>query len=70
MWPKEIIQHLIRDYFSKRDVLFMLQEELREATVKKLQAESALDYAKSVVDYNNTRIYRLRLRIKELEGKQ
>ncbi len=34
--------------------------ELAEAKMEKLDAESAVDYAKSIVDYNNARIERLK----------
>jgi len=33
--------------------------ELQEARLYRLEAQSAVDYAKSVVDYNNARIIRL-----------
>ena len=41
------------------------QEELRMAQLEKLKAESAADYAKSVVAYNEARIARLNKRISE-----
>jgi len=52
---------------SKRE---MAAKELVEAQRSKLEAESALDYAYSMVDYNNQRIERLRTRLNELQGEQ
>ena len=37
--------------------------ELREAQLKKLEAESAVEYAKSVVQFNEQRIKRLEQRL-------
>ena len=68
MWPKQIIKHCVRACFAKTDIMLLLQQELREATISKLQAENALEYARSVVDCNNARIQRLKTRIKELES--
>ena len=50
--------------------LEMAARELVKAQREKLEAESALDYARSMVDYNNDRISRLRVRIIELQGEQ
>lgn len=68
MGPKQIVQHWVRECFAQRDIMFLLQKELREATISKLQAETALEYARSVVECNNSRIQRLKTRIKELES--
>jgi hypothetical protein len=48
--------------------LEMAANELVEAQRSKLEAESALDYAFSMVDYNNQRIERLRVRLDEMKG--
>jgi hypothetical protein len=37
----------------------MALRELQEARLARLEAQSAVDFAKSVVDYNNARIIRL-----------
>ena len=50
--------------------LEMAARELVQAQRSKLEAESALDYAFSMVDYNNQRIERLRIRLIELQGEQ
>jgi hypothetical protein len=48
--------------------LEMAARELVEAQRAKLEAESALDYAANMVNYNNDRIDRLRHRLTELQG--
>lgn len=44
--------------------------ELVKAQREKLEAESALDYAYSIVEYNTQRIERLKRRVTELQGEQ
>ena len=48
-------------------LLEITKEELREAQLEKLKAESAADYATSVVAYNEARIERLKARIEEFK---
>jgi len=48
-------------------VLDVIVKEMREAYLSKMEAEKALEYATSVVDYNRQRIRRLEERVKELE---
>jgi hypothetical protein len=48
-------------------LLEITREELREAQLEKLKAESASDYANSVVAYNEARIERLKARIEEFK---
>lgn len=50
--------------------LEMAAKELVEAQRAKLEAESAQDYAWSMVRYNDDRITRLRNRLTELQGEQ
>ena len=50
--------------------LEMAAKELVEAQRAKLKAESAMEYALSMVDYNDARIKRLRVRMNELQGEQ
>ena len=47
--------------------LEMAAKELVDAQRAKLEAESALDYAANMVNYNNDRIDRLRHRIDEMK---
>ena len=48
----------------------IIAKELREAVIKKLEAESAVEYAASIVTYNVERISRLQRRLKEHEGEE
>ena len=50
---------LIRNYFRKPTPLEVIAAELANAQLAKLEAETAVDYAVSVVRYNDTRITRL-----------
>jgi len=50
---------LIRNYFRKPTPLEVIAAELAIAQLSKLEAETAVDYAVSVVRYNDTRIARL-----------
>lgn len=43
----------------------IISKELREAQLSKLEAESGVEYAKSVVAYNEQRIVRLQKRLTE-----
>lgn len=67
---REIIKHWMRELFSKQDLLHLMEKELQEASVALLQAESAMEYAGSMVDYNTARVERLKKHIKELESAQ
>lgn len=49
----------IKERLRKPTPLEMVTQELAVAHLAKLEAETAVDYAKSVVDYNNARIKRL-----------
>ena len=48
--------------------LEMVAKELVEAQRSKLEAETALDYAANMVQYNDDRIVRLKVRLTELQG--
>ena len=48
--------------------LEMAVRELVQAQRSKLEAETALDYAANMVQYNDDRISRLKARLTELQG--
>lgn len=50
--------------------LEMVAKELVQAQRSKLEAESALDYAANMVQYNDDRIVRLKVRLTELQGEK
>jgi hypothetical protein len=59
------LRELFKDPFRKPSPLEMIATELAEAHLSKLEAETAVEYAQSIVDYNTTRIERLNTRMEE-----
>ena len=62
---KVTIMELLREPFKKPSPLEVIAGELAHAHLEKLEAETAVEYAQSIVDYNMTRIKRLNERIEE-----
>ncbi len=56
---------LLREPFRKPSPLEVIATELAHAHLEKLEAETAVEYAQSVVDYNVNRIERLNKRMEE-----
>ena len=56
---------LMKEPFKKPTPLEMIAAELADAHLSKLEAETAVEYAQSVVDYNVVRITRLNSRMDE-----
>jgi hypothetical protein len=56
---------LMKEPFKKPSPLEMIAAELADAHLEKLNAETAVEYAQSIVDYNATRITRLNARLEE-----
>jgi len=56
---------LMKEPFKRPTPLEMIATELAEAHMEKLSAETAVEYAQSIVDYNVTRITRLNARLEE-----
>ena len=67
MTGREIMINFIRDILRPKTLEEIIAKEMREAYISKMEAEKALEYATSVVDYNRQRIRRLEERVKELE---
>jgi len=59
----------IRDYMRQPTHMEMVNKELEEARLEKLEAETAVEYAQSIVQYNTKRIDRLNTYIAE-QGKE
>ena len=55
----------IKERMRQRTPLEMITQELALAHLAKLEAETAVDYAKSVVAYNDARIKRLEFYLKD-----
>jgi hypothetical protein len=66
MTNREILVNFMRDVLRPRTLEEIINKELREAYISKMQAEQSLEYATSVVEYNRQRIRRLEERLKEL----
>jgi len=66
MTKREIIVAFFRDMLRPRTLEELIAKEMREAYISKMEAEKALEYATSVVEYNRNRIRRLEERLKDL----
>ena len=65
MIRKVRFMELIREPFKKPSPLELIAAELADAHLEKLDAETAVEYAQSIVNYNVTRIARLNSRLDE-----
>ena len=59
------LMELMKEPFKKPSPLEVIAAELADAHLEKLNAETAVEYAQSIVDYNTTRIARLNARLEE-----
>jgi len=59
----------IKNYMRQPTHMEMVNRELEEAKLEKLEAETAVEYAQSIVQYNTKRIDRLNIYIAE-QGKE
>jgi hypothetical protein len=62
---REAISRFIRELLRAKTIREVIAKELREAHMKKLEAESGVEYAMSIVQYNERRIKRLEQRLLE-----
>jgi hypothetical protein len=60
---REAVSKFIRDVLRAKTIHEVIAIELREAHLKMLEAESAVEYAMSIVEYNEQRIKRLNTRL-------
>jgi hypothetical protein len=65
MMKKIRFMELMKAPFKKPTPLEMIAAELADAHLEKLEAETAVEYTQSIVDYNVTRITRLNSRLDE-----
>lgn len=59
------LMELLKEPFKRPTPLELIATELADAHMEKLNAETAVEYAQSIVDYNVTRIERLNTRLEE-----
>ena len=62
---REAVIRFIREIARAKTIHEVIAKELREAHLKKLEAESGVEYAMSIVQYNEKRIARLQKRLLE-----
>ena len=67
MTKREMIVSFIKDMLRPKTIKEIIDIEMREAYLSKMQAEKSLEYATSIVEYNRQRIRRLEEKLKELE---
>jgi hypothetical protein len=63
---RDILINFLRDSLRARTRREILLKELKEAYLSKLNAETALEYAESVLNYNEARIARINKRLADL----
>ena len=59
MTKREMIVSFIKDMLRPKTIREIIDIEMREAYLSKMQAEKSLEYATSIVEYNRQRIRRL-----------
>lgn len=69
MTKRETVIAFLKDMMRPRTLQEMINIELRDAYLAKMNAENSLEYATSIVEYNRQRIRRLEDKLKELEEK-
>jgi hypothetical protein len=62
---REITIKYIKDILRARTISEVIRVELRQAHLRKLEAETAAEYADEAIKYNNRRIERLKQRLFE-----
>jgi hypothetical protein len=67
---KDITVKYVKELMKPKPISEIIGKEMREAVIKKLEAESAVEYAASIVTYNVERIARLQRRLKEYEEEE
>ena len=60
---KELTVKYLKDLVKQRTIREVILKELREAQLRQLEAQSGVEYAVSVVQYNEKRIKRLEDRL-------
>ena len=68
-WRESTLKY-IKELIKPKTINEIIAKELREAVIKKLEAESAVEYARSIVQYNQQRIERLEKRLHEHQGEE
>lgn len=64
---RELTIKYVKDLLRAKTPLEVVQKELIEAQLAKLQAETSVEYSQAIVNYNEQRISRLYKRIAMLQ---
>jgi trans-aconitate methyltransferase len=65
---REITIKYIKDILRARTISEVIKVELRQAHLRKLEAETAAEYANAAMHYNEERIQRLERRLAQHAG--
>jgi len=65
---REITIKYIKDILRARTISEVIKAELRQAHLRKLEAETAAEYANAAMHYNEERIQRLERRLAQHAG--
>ena len=60
----------VKERLREPTPLEMVSRELAQAHMEKLEAETAVDYAQSIVDYNDVRIARLNAHLRTYKNEE
>jgi hypothetical protein len=60
----------LKNYWRNPTPLEMISAELADAHLEQLQAETAVEYAQSIVNYNKARILRLNSRMDSFKSEE
>lgn len=66
MKMRQLLANFFKEALRPRTTQEIVSMELREAYLAKLEAETTVEYAQSMVDYNKARIERLTNRLLDL----
>lgn len=61
---------MLKERLREPTPLEMVSRELAQAHLEKLEAETAVDYAQSIVDYNTVRIARLNMHLRTYKNEE
>jgi trans-aconitate methyltransferase len=67
---REITIKYIKDILRARTISEVIKVELRQAHLRKLEAETAAEYANAAMHYNEERIQRLERRLAQHTGEE
>ena len=67
---RETTVRYIKDILRSKTIYEVIHAELQEAYLRKLEAETAAEYADAAIKYNSRRIERLKQRLFEHAGEE